>query len=91
MQFGVLSQAPKRGGHSQEDLMFPSLQASSTIYYLEANTIWGFPGGSDSKESACNARDLGLIFPGLGRSPGEGNGYPLQYSCLEHPMDRGAW
>ena len=47
-------------------------------------------GGSDSKESACNAGDLGLI-PGSGRFPGEGNGYPLQYSCLENPMDRGAW
>ena len=47
-------------------------------------------GGSDGKESACNAGDLGLI-PGLGRCPGEGNGYPLQYSCLENPMDRGAW
>ena len=45
----------------------------------------GFPGGSDGKASACNARDLGLI-PGLGRSPGEGNGNPLQYSCLENPM-----
>ena len=42
------------------------------------------------KESACNAGDLGLI-PGLGRSPGEGYGYPLQYSCLENPMDRRAW
>ena len=51
---------------------------------------FGFPGGSDSKESAYNARDLGLI-PGSGRSPGEGNGTPLQYSCLENPMDRGAW
>ena len=50
----------------------------------------GFPGGSDGKESACNARDLGS-FPGLGRSPGEGYSRPLQYSCLETPMDRGAW
>ena len=50
----------------------------------------GFPGGSDSKESACNVGDLGSI-PGSGRSPGEGNGNPLQYSCLENPMDRGAW
>ena len=50
----------------------------------------GFPGGSDGKECACDARDLGLI-PGSGRSPGEGDGYPLQYSCLENPMDRGAW
>ena len=50
----------------------------------------GLPGGSDAKESAYNAGDLGSI-PGLGRSPGEGNGYPPQYSCLENPMDRGAW
>ena len=49
-----------------------------------------FPNGSDGKESAWNVGDLGLI-PGLGRSPGEGNGNPLQYSCLENPMDRGAW
>ena len=47
-------------------------------------------GGSDSKESAYNVRDPGSI-PGLGRSPGEGNSNPLQYSCLENPMDRGAW
>ena len=44
----------------------------------------GLPGGSDGKESPCNAEDPGLI-PGLGRSPGEGNGNPLQYSCLENP------
>ena len=49
----------------------------------------GFPGGSDGKEFTCNAEHPGLI-PGSGRSPGEGNGYPLQYSCLENPMDRGA-
>ena len=49
----------------------------------------GFPGGSDGEESACNAGDQGLII-GLGRSPGEGNGYPLQYFCLENPMDKGA-
>ena len=49
-----------------------------------------FPGGSDGKESACNAGDLGLI-PGLGRSLGEGTGHPFQYSCLENLMDRGAW
>ena len=47
-------------------------------------------GGSDSKESTCNVGDPGLI-PGLGRSPGEGNGNPLQYSCLGNPMDGGAW
>ena len=50
----------------------------------------GFPGDSDGKASACNAGDLGLI-PGLGSSPGEGNGNPLQYSCLEKSMDGGAW
>ena len=50
----------------------------------------GFPGGSDGKESAYSAGGLGSI-PGSGRSPGEGNGYPLQCSCLENPMDRGAW
>ena len=49
-----------------------------------------FPGGSDSKVSAYNAGDLDSI-PGSGRSPGEGNGNPLQYSCLENPMDIGAW
>ena len=47
-------------------------------------------GGSDGKASACNSGDPGSI-PGLGRSPGEGNGNPLQYSCLENPVDRGAW
>ena len=49
-----------------------------------------FPGSSEVKEPACNAGELGSI-PGLGRSPGEENGNPLQYSCLENPMDRGAW
>ena len=51
---------------------------------------FSFPGGSEVKASACNAGDLGLI-PGSERSPGEGNGNPLQYSCLENPMDGGAW
>jgi len=50
----------------------------------------GFPGGSAGKESACNAGDLSLI-PGLGRSPGEGKGYPLQYSGLENSMDYSPW
>ena len=49
----------------------------------------GFPGGSDGKAPACSAGDLGSI-PGLGRAPGEGNGNPLQHSCLENPMDGGA-
>ena len=49
-----------------------------------------FPGGSDGKESVCNAKDPGLIR-GLGRSPREQNGYPLQHSCLENSTDKGAW
>ena len=55
-----------------------------------ANLLMGFPGGSEVKAPACNAGDLGSI-PGSERFPGEGNGNPLQYSCLENPMDRGAW
>ena len=57
------------------------------IYYT---VIQGFPGGSDNKVSASSVGDLGSI-PGSGRSSGEGNGNPLQYSCLENPMDGGAW
>ena len=53
-------------------------------------TLDNFPGGSDSKASTRDVGDLGLI-PGSGRSPGEGNGNPLQYSCLENPMDGEAW
>ena len=54
----------------------------STVF----NKNMGFPGGSDGKESACSVRDPGSV-PGLGRTPGEGNGYPLQYSDLENSMD----
>ena len=61
------------------------MQQATKVYYIAQ----GFPGGSDSKESACNAGDLGLI-PGSGSYRGEGNGNPLQYSCLENSMDRGA-
>ena len=57
---------------------------------LPTPVFLGFPGGSDGKESACSAGDLGSIT-GLGRSPGEENGYPLQYSFLGNPMDRGTW
>ena len=61
------------------------------MLYTELGSCMGcFPGGSDSKASACNAGDQGSI-PGLGRSPGEGNGNPLQCSCLENPMNGGAW
>ena len=56
---------------------------------MDSRTNGGFPGGSDGKEPACNAGDPCLI-PGSGRCPEEGNGNPLQYSCLENPMDRGA-
>ena len=68
----------------------PCLMAASLSYVMMANLMChlGFPGGSLSKESASNAGDLDSV-PGLGRSPGEGNGYPLQYSCLEKPTDRG--
>ena len=52
--------------------------------------IFSFPGGSDGKASACNVGDQVSIL-GLGRSPGKGNGHPLQYPCLENPMDGGAW
>ena len=61
------------------------------FFFLKiALAIWSFPDGSKGKESACNAGDRGLI-PGSERSPGGGNGNPLQYSCLENPMDRGGW
>ena len=57
---------------------------------LPSLTKWGFPPSSVGKESACNAGDPGSIT-GLGRSPGQGNGNPLQYSCLENPKDKGVW
>ena len=58
-------------------------------YFRVLSKKMGFPDGSDGKESACNVGDPGSI-PGLGRVPGEGNGYPLQYSCLENSMNKGA-
>ena len=64
---------------------------SDTVNGCVKISAWlGFPVGSDGKESGCNAGDLGSVR-GSGRSPKEGNGYPLQYSCLENSMDRGAW
>ena len=60
------------------------------IFHFNISLFMCFPGGSDSKESACNEGDLSLIHE-LGRSPGGGHGNPLQYSCLENPMARGAW
>ena len=59
-------------------------------FSLLSRSPMGFPGGSDGKESSCNAGDLGCI-PGLGRFPREGNGFPLRYSGLKNSTDRGAW
>ena len=67
-------------------LQVDSLPTELSIY-MYSSPIWGFPGGSDGKESTCNAENPGLI-PGSGRSPGEGNGNPPLYSCLENPIDR---
>ena len=72
---GLPSMGSHRVGHDWSDLA-----AAAAVH------IWGFPGGSNSTESACTTGDLGLI-PESGRSPGGGNGYPLQYSCLENSMD----
>ena len=63
---------------------------SKVTFFFTFTFLFGFPGGSDGKASACNAGDPGSI-PGSGRSSGEGNGNPLQYSCLENPMDGEAW
>ena len=65
------------------NIHFPYVNNRFVLLYLH-------PGGSDGKASACNAEDLGSV-PGLGKSPGEGNGNPFQYSCLENSMDGGAW
>ena len=80
------SESPGKPLHSKEghSMITWKRDRLPTLVFL------GLPGGSDSKESACNAGDLGLI-PGSGRSPGDGNGNPLQYSCLGNPIDRGAW
>ena len=64
--------------------------AGSLINDLDSRFTWGFPHSSVDKASACNAGDLGSI-PGWVRSLGEENGNPVQYSCLENPIDRGAW
>ena len=71
------------------NLNFPEIDQTHLSSFMWLYCEVGFPGGSAGKESALSAGDLGLI-PGLGRSPGQGNGYPLQYSCLENFMDRGA-
>ena len=66
------------------------LETKLDLFLCYHMLLWCFPGGSDGKEFVCNAGNPGLI-PGLGRFPGEGNGNPLWCSCLENPMDRGAW
>ena len=84
--------------HSLHPVNKQSSYSSSKTYHeciffsisTTALLVQGFPGGSDGKESTCNVGDLGSI-PGLGRCPEEGHSYPLQYSCLENSMDRGAW
>ena len=77
--------------HSYCSLSSPEFGAVSILDFHHSNRcVVGFPAGSDSKESACNSGDLYLI-PGLGRSHEEGNGNPLQYSCLENSIDREAW
>ena len=68
-------------------ILIPACESSSLAFHMMYS---GFSDGSDGKETACNARHPSSI-PGLGRSPGEGDGYWLQYSCLENSMDRGAW
>ena len=93
----------QKGDHFIKDPVIPNLPNKwlsvglNLIYFtkiypmlVKINKVRGFPGGLGGKESACNAGDPGLI-PELGRSSGEGNGNPLQYSCLKNPMDRGAW
>ena len=77
---GLPSMGSHSVGHDWSDL---AAAAAAVV-------ILGFPGGSEIKASACNAGDL-LSIPGPGRSPGEGNGNPLQYYCLENSMDGGAW
>ena len=75
------------------EIVFPAYDPSSPESHMMYSTYLGFPGGPSGKESASQSediRDMGSI-PGSGRSPGGGNGNPLWYSCLENPMDIGAW
>ena len=80
------------GKNMKKNICITEAVCSSFFYFflIKDNKQMDFPDGSDSKESAYNAGDPGS-FPGSGRSPGEGNGTPLQYSCLENPTDGGAW
>ena len=76
--------------HIHVSILLQAPLPSRLPHNIEQSSLQDFHGGSDSKESACNAGDPTLI-PGLGGSPGEGNSNPLQYFCLGNPMDRGAW
>ena len=84
----------KGKGERYTQLGFPAgssyINIKEEIKCKELHCIMCFPGDSDGKEPACNAGDPGSI-PESGRSPGGGHGYPLRYSCLENPMNRGAW
>ena len=73
-----------------ESTIFSMLRENKEALFTKGHIQKGLPGGSDGKESACNAGDQGSI-PGSGRSSEEGNGYPVQYSYLGNSMDRGAW
>ena len=91
---GVCTSWEGAGAQSRQKAFWRSSRApwaSPSSWWQGPGQVLVFPGGSDGKESACNARHPGSI-PGSGRLPGEGHGKPLrQYSCLENPMDRGAW
>ena len=90
----LLSHKRNETGPPAETQMDPERVTQGEVRRKEKNKYCilthSFPSGSDGKVSVCNAGELGLI-PGSGRSLGEGNGKPLQYSCLENPMDGGAW
>ena len=75
---------------SQINSLETRIEKMQERFNKDLEEIKGFPGGSEVKASACNVGDLGSI-PGLGRSPGEGNCNPLQYSCLENPREGGTW
>ena len=75
---------------TSQKMIWGMIMWGEIIFFYVIPFVSGFPHSSVGRESACNAGNLGSI-PGLGRSPGEGNGNPLQYSCLEKLMDRGAW
>ena len=87
---GDLGLIPGLGRSPGEGIGYLLQYSCASLDRLPTPIFLRFPGGLDSKESSCSAKDLGSI-PGLGRSPREGKGYPLQYSGLENSMDRGAW